>query len=99
MSSLTLPSGLHSTPGSQYCLHGRTGGVPPALNDRFPLVPTSGVRSPVIHQFPTLGFDPRGDSIYDKSLTGEPILPSRTANQYLVREPISGQILVRGSRR
>ena len=24
-----------------------------------------------------------GDSIYDKSLTGEPILPSRTANQYL----------------
>ncbi len=34
---------------------------------------------------PTCG----GDSIYDKSLTGEPILPS----------PKSGQILIRGSRR
>ena len=26
-----------------------------------------------------------GDSIYDKLLTGEPILPARTANQYLAR--------------
>jgi hypothetical protein len=33
-------------------------------------IPHSGVRS-------------AGDSIYDKSLTGEPILPSRTVNQYL----------------
>jgi hypothetical protein len=39
----------------------------------------------VIHQFPPLGFDPRRDSIYDKSLTGEPILPSQTADQYLAR--------------
>jgi hypothetical protein len=61
------------------------GGGPPALHARFPSVPTSGVRSPVIHQFPPLGFDPRRDSIYDKSLTGEPILPSRTADQYLAR--------------
>ena len=37
-----------------------------------PSIPHSGVRS-------------AGDSIYDKSLTGEPILPSRTANQYLAR--------------
>ena len=51
---------------SQYCPHG-PGGVPPALHARFPLVPTSGVRSLVIHQFPTLGFDPQGDSIHDKS--------------------------------
>jgi hypothetical protein len=67
-----------------FCPHG-PGGGPPALHARFPSVPTSGVRSPVIHQFPPLGFDPRRDSIYDKSLTGEPILPSRTANQYLAR--------------
>ena len=62
----------------QYGPHGGPGGAPPALHrdTRFPSVPTSGVRSPVIHQFPTLGFDPvAGDSIYDKSLTGEPILP------------------------
>jgi hypothetical protein len=38
-------------------------------------------------------------------LTGEPILPAQTANQYLTnftganREPISDQILVRGLRR
>jgi hypothetical protein len=41
-------------------------------------------------------------------MTGEPILPARTADQYLARYrpniwpdigPISGQILVRGSRR
>jgi len=37
-----------------------------------PSIPHSGVRS-------------AGDSIYDKSLTGELILPSRTANQYLAR--------------
>jgi hypothetical protein len=67
-----------------FCPHS-PGGGPPALHARFPSVPTSGVRSPVIHQFPPLGFDPRRDSIYDKSLTGEPILPSRTANQYLAR--------------
>jgi len=32
-------------------------GGPPALHARFPSVPTSGVRSPVIYRFPTLGFD------------------------------------------
>jgi hypothetical protein len=91
-------SGLHSTPGlastvltrrlaPAWGIFARTvpGVVPPALHARFPSVPTSGVRSPVIHQFLPLGFDPRRDSIYDKSLTGEPILPSRTADQYLAR--------------
>ncbi len=38
-----------------------------------PSIPHSGVRS-------------AGDSIYDKSLTGEPILPSRTANQNLANK-------------
>ena len=81
-------SGLYSTPylaSTVRTVRGQCSpdagvSVPPALHARFPLVPTSGVRSPVIHQFPTLGFDP-----HDKSLTGEPILPSRTANQYLAR--------------
>ncbi len=46
---------------------------------------------PLIHRsIPHSGVRSAGDSIYDKSLTGEPILPSRT-------EPKSGQILVRGS--
>jgi hypothetical protein len=34
---------------------------PPVLHARFPS------RSPVDYSFPTLGFDPAGDSIYDKS--------------------------------
>jgi hypothetical protein len=80
------PHAASCTCVGHFCPHG-PGGGPPALHARFPSVPTSGVRSPVIHQFPHLGFgfDPRRDSIYDKSLTGEPILPSRTADQYLAR--------------
>ena len=60
------------------------GGPGPTLHAWFPSVPTSGVRSPVIHQFPTLGFDPvAGDSIYDKSLTCQ-----RFINPSLPRRPI-----------
>ena len=66
----------------------RSRGWSPGVARPVSIGPHSGVRSPVIHQFPPLGFDPRRDSIYDKSLTGEPILPSRTANQYLANQPL-----------
>jgi hypothetical protein len=65
---------------SQYGPHGpwqharfaRSRATRPVSITGDPSIPHSGVRS-------------TGDSIYDKSLTSEPILPSRTANQYLAR--------------
>ena len=86
-------SGLYSTPGLASTVRTVPGSVfprrrgqcspgvarPVSIGPHFlgsitgdPSIPHSGVRS-------------AGDSIYDKSLTGEPILPSRTANQYLAR--------------
>ena len=78
-------SGLHSTPGSASTVRTRSRGCSPgvarpvSIGPHFwgsitgdPSIPHSGVRS-------------AGDPIYDKPLTGEPILPSRTANQYLAR--------------
>jgi len=60
------------------------GVCPSAFPARFPSVPTSGFD----HGGPSIphsGARSAGDSVYDKSLTGEPTLPARTANQYLAK--------------